>query len=136
MSASWTIVYEDEVSGKILRPGTTFKIFNQRGATFSYTRTVTNQEGAQWIDCFGGGTRVGSRSIRREVIDPKTIVQRDAPPESLEEVSKKAPPKKPSPKKAPPKKAPPKKAPPKKAAPKKRKPPAKKRSAGSKPAAR
>lgn len=85
MSASWTIVFEDEVGGKPLVPGTVFKLFGEKGKSYTYTRTVTNEGGSEWVDCYGGGTRVGSRSIRRESINPKSIVQRELPPESPKE---------------------------------------------------
>jgi len=95
VSAEWIIAFEDDVEGHPLVPGTQFKIHDERGKVYSYTRTVTNREGAQWVDCYGGGTRAGSRSIRREMINPKTIFQRETLPEHLE----KTPSPKPTPKK-------------------------------------
>jgi hypothetical protein len=99
VSASWTIVFEDEVDGKPLVPGTVFKLFGEKGKSYTYTRTVTNERGSVWVDCYGGGTRVGSRSIRRESIKPDSIIQREVPPESPKETPPKTLiPKEPTPK--------------------------------------
>jgi len=74
MNPTWTVHDEVEVEGKLLVPGTTFKCKAERGKTYRFTKYVTTEEGAAWVDCYGGSSgREQSRSVRLDSIAPDSI---------------------------------------------------------------
>lgn len=82
MSEAWKIRHEDEVGGKPLTVGCSFAIEGEKGKRYNYIRTVTNEFGEEWIDCFGGNSgNQKARSVHRDAIKANSIkAKRISPP--------------------------------------------------------
>lgn len=51
-------------NGTRLEPGIEFALKGERGKKYRFIKLVTNENGEQWIDCFGGTTNhQQSRSV-------------------------------------------------------------------------
>lgn len=60
--------------GTRLEPGIEFSLEGERGKRYRFIKLVTNDDGDQWVDCFGGTSgHQQSRSVFLHKIKPSSV---------------------------------------------------------------
>lgn len=67
-SASWTVVTEYRVHGRLITPGSEVSVHGERGR-FRFIKHVTTEAGVEWLDFIGGPNKAPMfRSFRSDKI--------------------------------------------------------------------